>query len=156
MLCAFFLSCCIKKDVYIYDINKEKQSHIINLFSCKEFQPNIPYDLIIEATNSSDGLLECIRNSAYNQSFCSFSHLYGQETSEIYDALVKRESIVYFPLRNGSKTNLIIAEKYIRKNWISNYDTLFQIYETNDINIPFAEKNKCCQPKQIIQFIGAD
>lgn len=153
MLCAFYLSCCMKKNVYIYDINEAKQSNIKNLFSCKQAQPNISYDLIIEATNSSDGLLECIRNSAYNQSLCSFSHLYGQETSGIYEALVKKESIVYFPLRNGSKTNLKIAEKYIRNNWISDYDSLFQIYETNDINIPFAEKSKCCQPKQIIQFI---
>lgn len=153
MLCAFYLSCCMKKNVYIYDINNIKQAHISKLFSCKQAQPNFSYDLIIEATNNPNGLLECISNSAYNQRICSFSHLYGQETSGIYETLVKKESIAYFPLRNGAKNNLEIADKYIIDNWISDYDKLFKIYKTNDINHPFEEKSICNHPKQIIQFV---
>lgn len=152
MLCAFYLSCCLGKKVYIYDSNYKKKEQVMRLFSCEEMQSNISYDLIIEATNSPDGLLECIKNSYYNQEICSFSHLYGQDTSDIYESFVKKESIVYFPLRNGSQNTLKIADNYIRDNWIADYDTLLQIYETNNINIPFEEKATCKKPKQIISF----
>ena len=113
---------------------------------------DIEYDLIVEATNTASGLLECIMRCEYNQKICSFSHLYGQKTEMIYTNLVKKEINIYFPLRNGSKNNLSQAAQFIKNNWTTCEDELLQIYETDDLNIAFEAKGNCIKPKQIIRF----
>lgn len=153
MLCAFYLSCCMKKNVQIFDKNTVKQQKVARLFSCKFADFTASYDLIIEATNSPLGLLQCIDCCTYTQNICSFSHLYGQTTNGIYDSLVKKECSIYFPLRNGARENLYYATSEIEHNWKSSFDELIQIYETNNISLPFEAKYKCNAPKQVIRFI---
>ena len=154
MLCAFYLGCCMKKNVQIFDTNIVKQKYITDLFPCTPVDFNTSYDLVIEATNSSFGLSQCIEHYASTKNICSFSHLYGQATENLYDKLVKKECSIYFPLRNGSRKNLHIAAELIEQNWEDSFDKLIQIYETNDINFPFEDKSKCNKPKQAIRFIN--
>lgn len=153
MLCAFYLSCCVGKEVYVFDKNTSKQQMILKLFSCKPAEFNISYDLIIEATNSVSGLMQCIDCCTYTRNICSFSHLYGQNTNGIYNSLVKKECSIYFPLRNGSCENLHHATREIEHKWKAAFDELIQIYKTDNINIPFEDKEKCNKPKQVIKFI---
>lgn len=152
MLCAFYLGTFLKKDVYVYDICMQRAEDIINILSCKKADLNKNYDLIIEATNSSSGLLNCIESCFFNSDICSFSHLYGQKTDSIYENLVTKEISIYFPLRNGAKENLQKASRIIESTWLDNYDKLIYIHETNDINIAFKNKILHSEPKHIIRF----
>lgn len=153
MLCAFYLSCCLGKNVQLFDTNIVKQKYITNLFSCTPVDYKTSYDLVIEATNSSFGLSQCIEHYASVKNICSFSHLYGQATENLYDKLVKKECSIYFPLRNGSRKNLYFATELIEQNWKNSFDKLIQIYETDDLNFPFEEKLKCNKPKQVIKLV---
>lgn len=152
MLCAFYLHNCCGKDVYIYDTFEKKCILVAQTLGCNMADLHNTYDLIIEATNNTNGLLTCIMGSEYNQSICSFSHLYGQNTDTIYTALVKKESNIYFPLRNGSKTNLSRAAQIIKTKWTTREDRLIKIYETDDLCLAFEAKKNCIQPKQVIKF----
>lgn len=152
MLCAFYLSICNNKNVSVYDINLKKCTLVADILNCNISKSGIGYDLIIEATNTTAGLLECILQCEYNSQICSFSHLYGQNTDGIYDNMVKKELKMYFPLRNGSKDNLARAAEIIQTNWTAREDSLLRIYETDDLNIAFENKRSCNIPKQIIKF----
>ncbi len=153
MLCAFYLHTCQNKCVYVYDIDQEKCRLVAHTLGCNIKKAEIQYDLIVEATNTASGLLECINHCEYNQQICSFSHLYGQNTEKIYNKLVQKEISIYFPLRNGAKENLFQAAQIIKKNWTTRHDSLLKIYETNNLNAAFEEKKNCSSPKQIIKFI---
>lgn len=152
MLCAFYLRYCKKKRVQLFDLNTTKLSIITNIFNCETANFATFYDLVIEATNSALGLLQCIERCYGAKHICSFSHLYGQETDGIYNALVKKECKIYFPLRNGARENLNYATCEIEHNWVTSFDKLIQIYSTNNINEPFEEKSRCNIPKQVIRF----
>ena len=152
MLCAFYLHNCQKKTVSVYDINQKKCELVANTLGCNIAESNIECDLIIEATNSASGLLECIIQCEYNQKVCSFSHLYGQNTDDIYTNMVKKELNVYFPLRHGSKINLSRAAEIIKMHWTAREDKLLKIYETDNLNRAFESKKSCSIPKQIIKF----
>ncbi len=152
MLCAFYLHTCLKKTVYVYDTNKEKCKLVAHTLGCNIAEHDIGYDLIVEATNTVSGLLECIINCEYNQQICSFSHLYGQNTDGIYTNLVKKEINIFFPLRNGAKENLSHAAQMIKENWTTCEDKLIKVYETDDLNTVFKAKRSCNIPKQIIKF----
>ena len=152
MLCAFYLHNFHKKTVYVYDINKEKCELVASTLKCSIAKLNIEYDLVIEATNTASGLLDCIMQCEYNQQICSFSHLYGQNIDNIYTSLVKKEINIYFPLRNGFKDNLSYAAQIINTNWTEYEDKLIKIYETDDLNTAFEAKKSCNIPKQIIKF----
>lgn len=154
MLSAFYLHNCLQKNVYVYDVNKKKCKLVSDTLGCSIAKSYTEYDLIIEATNMASGLLECINNSDFNQSICSFSHLYGQNTEELYTALVRKEINIYFPLRNGVKENLSRAAQIIKSNWSMSEDKLIKIYETNNLNTVFEAKENCDIPKQIIKFIA--
>lgn len=153
MLCAFYLCRCIGKKVQLFDLNPIKQQNIASLFDCESANFSNFYDLVIEATNSSLGLLQCIERCYGAKNICSFSHLYGQNVDGIYDILVKKECKIYFPLRNGSRVNLHHATYEIENKWSTSFDKLIQIYTTDDINLPFEEKCKCNIPKQVIKFV---
>lgn len=152
MLCAFYLHHCCNKEVYLYDEFKEKCLLVANTLGCNMADSNNNYDLIIEATNNISGFLNCITKCNCNQLICSFSHLYGQDTQNIYTTLVKKEIDIYFPLRNGSKNNLSHASQLIESNWSTCEDSLIQIYDTNNLNLAFKMKKNCIKPKQIIKF----
>ena len=155
MLSAFYLGSFLKKDVYIYDICLQRNEYIINILGCKNADPSRNYDLIIEATNSSAGLLNCIESCFLNTNICSFSHLYGQKTDSIYEKLVTKEISIYFPLRNGTKENLQKSSEIIESTWLDNYDKLIYIHETDDINIAFRNKLSHTEPKHIIRFTAS-
>lgn len=152
MLSAFYLHNCCDKDVYVYDTFKERCTLVAQILRCNIADFDNNYDLVIEATNDTYGLLNCIMDSEYNQLICSFSHLYGQNTEDIYTALVKKESNIYFPLRNGSKENLSRAAQIIKSKWSTREDCLIKIFETDDLCLAFEAKKDCIQPKQIIKF----
>lgn len=152
MLCAFYLHNCCNKDVYIYDTFEERRILVAQTLGCNIADLDNDYDLIIEATNNNNGLLNCITDSEYNQSICSFSHLYGQNTENIYTTLVKKEINIYFPLRNGAKANLSRAAQIIKTKWSTREDSLIKIYETDDLCLAFEAKKNCIQPKQVVKF----
>ena len=154
MLCAFYLHNYCGKDVSLYDIFKEKCILVADTLGCNiaHFDEAYDYDLVIEATNSVAGLIDCIMNCKFNQTICSFSHLYGQDTKDIYTTLVKRENNIYFPLRNGAKGNLSRASQIINEKWSAREDNLIEVFETDNLNSVFELKKHCIKPKQVINF----
>ena len=138
--------------MYVYDTFKEKCKLVAHTLGCNIASADTDYDLIIEATNNAAGLLECIMRCEYNQFICSFSHLYGQDTEQIYTELVKKEINIYFPLRNGSKDNLSHAAQIIKTKWSAREDRLIEIFETDDLNTAFEAKKNCNKPKQVVKF----
>ena len=76
------------------------------------------------------------------------SHLYGLETSFVYEQICKKELHCYFPLRNGEKNNMLLAAKYIKEFWKDEYDEMLSIY--NNIDMAFREKSSNSFCKQII------
>lgn len=96
------------------------------------------FDLIVECSNNTLGTQTALDLSENGQRICIMSHLYGLDTSFIYEAICKKELQVIFPLRNGDRTNMTLAINYIREYWEDNDDALFcvkkNIYESFQTN----------------------
>lgn len=146
---------CLKKhynclNVEITDILTEREEKISQCFGTKIFNGNThEYDIIIECSNSSVGLkfaLDIIRSGGR---ICVMSHLYGTDTSFVYEMLCKKELHAIFPLRNGNVSNMTTAIDLISHHWEPQFNSLIRVY--SDINQAFSEKDKTPYNKQVIQ-----
>ena len=106
------------------------------------------YDLIIDCSNTTSGLEFSLNHAKSGSNLCIMSHLYGLETSFVYELMCKKELHCIFPLRNGKQKNLEQAAQYINYFWESNDDDLLNIYQ--DISVAFNEKESAPVCKQII------
>ena len=79
------------------------------------------------------------------------SHLYGTDTSFVYETLCKKELHAVFPLRNGNVSNVTTAIDLISRNWQPTFNSLIRVY--SDINQAFSEKDKTPYNKQVVQII---
>lgn len=81
---------------------------------------------------------------------CIMSHLYGLDTSFIYEEICKKELCAFFPLRNGEVTNMKDAIDFIALYWKRTYDCLIHIYDK--IESAFEDKATSPWNKQVIQI----
>ncbi len=153
MLMAFYLKKVLKIDsIYVTDIIENKMNNLVELFSCIPYDNKSKLDFVIEATNDIHGLEKAISSCTKGGKICSMSHLYGIDTSFIYEPIVKNEINIIFPLRNGIKKNLDTALHYIIEYWEYEYNSMFEIYPLQSINQAFQNKEISLFNKQIIQI----
>lgn len=153
MLFAFYLKMVIKKDsIFVHDSIPERKYNIIHLFQCRAMESDASpdYDLIIDATNSIMGVHFCLEISKPTQVYCMMSHLYGMETSFIYETMCKKEIHPLFPRRNGGKHNFLSAIQIINDYWKSDYDAALGIYPISQIQDVFERKSSMKNNKQIL------
>ena len=106
------------------------------------------YDLIIDCSNTVNGLMFSLSHTPVGGNICVLSHLYGLDTSFVYEQICKKELNCMFPLRNGSHKNLTSAVEYINRFWDNGDDTLLLIYKS--ISQAFRAKALSPSCKQII------
>ncbi len=138
-------------DIYIREPNQQRLKNILELFPVKSYiGQHTHVDAIIECSNQLDGLLEALEIAESETNMCIMSHLYGENTSFVYEYICKKELNVSFPLRNGNKENMETAIKILSYNWKPAYNILYGLY--NDIDDIF--KNKDLHPcnKQILDL----
>ncbi|MEE0778252.1 MAG: alcohol dehydrogenase catalytic domain-containing protein [Massilimicrobiota sp.] len=148
MLFTFYLSYILNKKVYINDINTLREKNIIKNFNCATTINT--YDLIIDCTNTADGLLKSLNIAKKGQNICIMSHLYGENTSFVYEISCKKELNLKFPLRNGNINNIKNAEKLINKYWEIEFNNLLSIHQFNELPYVFLNKLNFTSNKQII------
>lgn len=156
MLFAFYLCCVINIDkVFVHDIIPEKEQRVISLFNCYPLDliKRTDYDVIIDATNSISGAHFCLDISKFSQKYCMMSHLYGLETSFVYEKLCQKEIYPLFPLRNGNSGNIINAMHIIKDYWHPNYKDTIEIFPIAQIQQVFEKKDTFLSNKQIFSIL---
>lgn len=155
MLFAFYLKSVKKLEkVFVHDSISEKERRIIELFDCVaiDLTHTQKYDLIIDATNSISGAQFCLNISEYAQKYCMMSHLYGLDTSFIYEIICQKELHPLFPLRNGNRDNILLAIQTIQKYWKSSYDRTIEVFPISEIQQVFNEKEVLKSNKQVLSI----
>lgn len=151
------LFCFLLRSIY-EDINitlAEKNQNKSKLL-CKHFliQPyvsgsNKVYDLIVDCSNTITGLKFALDCAQRGNQVCVMSHLYGLDTTFVYEQACKKELRCLFPLRNGERINLLLAAEYIDQYWLNKYDDMLITYD--NIVAAFKEKEGSPFSKQIVQ-----
>lgn len=135
--------------VEITDIIDEREKNINSCFGTRIYNGDShEYDIIIECSNSTDGLKFALNNVGNGGCICVMSHLYGTDTSFVYESLCKKEIDAIFPLRNGDASNMIEAIDLISQHWKPQFDSLLCVY--TDINRAFIEKDTTSFNKQVV------
>ena len=106
------------------------------------------YDLIIDCSNTVNGLMFSLSNTPTGGNICVLSHLYGIDSSFVYEQICKKELKCIFPLRNGPHKNLEAAVEYIDQFWDNGDDELLLVYKS--IIEAFRAKPSSPSCKQII------
>lgn len=106
------------------------------------------YDLIIDCSNTVSGLMFSLLNTPTGGNICVLSHLYGIDSSFVYEQICKKELKCIFPLRNGPHKNLEAAVEYIDQFWDNGDDELLLVYKS--IIEAFRAKPSSPSCKQII------
>lgn len=153
---AFYLCKVLHyKNVYVYDVNISRLQSVVQCFHTKEYiLDEVAPDIIVECTNQLDGVNHALQIALPGTTICIMSHLYGLNTSFIYEEICKKELNACFPLRNGDKTNLYQAMNFITKYWEDTFNILYGIF--NNLNYIFQSKCDIPQNKQIFDIINAD
>lgn len=153
MLFIFYLSKILSyENIYINEINKMREKNIIKYFPVKVYDPDMidKYDYIIECSNSTNGIKKSLDLCSFGGHICIMSHLYGINTSFIYENICKKELVPIFPLRNGNIDTIKLAINYIGKFWDDGAKELLGIYD--DIYLAFNKKNITSFNKQIVKI----
>lgn len=153
MLFTFYLKSVLKlKSVFVHDVIPEKERRIIELFECTamDLDNSKKYDLIIDATNSITGAHFCLNIASYAQRYCMMSHLYGLDTSFIYEMICQKEIHPLFPLRNGNRENILLAIQIIHKHWKASYDKTIEVFPISKIQQVFNDKRNLVSNKQVL------
>lgn len=138
-------------NVFVYDSIAEKQQNVVTKFGCFHHYGRKKFKLVIEATNTVNGLNYAIGACEKAGKLCSISHLYGLNITNCIEEIQKKEIVCIFPLRNGEFKNLKEASAIIYKYWKTEYNSLFYVANINSINAIFEEKQKNKFNKQIIK-----
>lgn len=126
--------------VFVEDINENRKNNVVNAFGAIQADAPRKYDLIIECTNDQAGMINAFNIASMQQNMCIMTHLYGEDTSFVYELLCKKEILAVFPLRNGSKSNLKRAEMLLAKYWKTAYNKMIAYYSIHEINSILANR----------------
>lgn len=153
MLFAFYLTRILKcTHIQIFEPNKARLNKILEHFPVTGYQnhdSDFP-DLIIECSNSIDGMYAALDICGRGGSLCVMSHLYGLDTSFIYETICKKELQASFPLRNGDRRNIESAINYIDNYWSESDNNMLGIF--NNVEDAFIHKASTIYNKQIIKL----
>ena len=84
--------------------------------------------------------------------FCILSHLYGEQTSFIYETICKKELRLVCSLRNGVPANVRAAIECIEALWTASLDSLIGIYAFDNLPDVFREKEQIIFNKQVMKI----
>lgn len=153
MLFTFYLTQILKcTHIQISEFNKARLNKILEHFPVTGYQKNdsdFP-DLVIECSNSIEGMYTALDICGIGGSLCIMSHLYGLDTSFIYEAICKKELQASCPLRNGGRKNIEAAINYIDNDWSESNNNMLGIF--HNVGDAFAHKNSTAYNKQIIKL----
>lgn len=137
------------KHIRILENNDQRRQNLQKYFHVQPYDEKEPIDIIIECSNNTDGLLYALQNAAPGKTICIMSHLYGEDTSFVYDTLCKKELQPLFPLRNGESKNIWNAISYLDSFWKDEYNNMIGIYE--ELSEAFENKNQARYNKLVIK-----
>lgn len=149
---VFYLNIVLHhENIYVNDLNLLRLNNIIRCFQVKQFDhTETPPTYIIECTNDVEGVKDILHLAPQGAHICIMSHLYGENTSFIYEEMCHKELHCCYPLRNGPVRNIYRAIDYVTKYWSNEMDTLYLV--GNDINELFRTKEKNSFNKQILDI----
>ena len=139
-------------NVYVRETNQSRLSNLLKCYNVHDgMKANaLKYDYVFECSNSIDGVQEALNIVHEGGNICVMTHLYGLDTSFIYETLCKKELTPVFPLRDGEKGNLSRAYSIIKDYWLASDNILFEVY--NDVEDAFRNKASSNHNKQIIKI----
>ncbi len=155
LICFYLTRVKDHKRIYILDHNTERLNKVLECFPVRKYSNslNIRFNTAIDCTNSIEGLKFALNIINCGGKICIMSHLYGLDTSFVYEHICKKELHPVFPLRNGEKKNMNTAIDLISHYWQQSDDCMLQIYD--DIQTAFDGKANSNCNKQIISFCNA-
>lgn len=153
------LACFYMKDILgvhnisVYDSNEVRSEALSSVMRVNKItRPrNENFDFVYECTNSPLGVSDSLRCAKRNGEVCVLSHIYGEESSFIYESICKKELRPKFPLRNGPLYSLGAADACLAGFWRNDYDRLLGIYDFKKLPEVFARKERLPENKQIIK-----
>ena len=150
LFCFILLRVYNNINVTVAETNLLKLDLLCKHFAVQKYLPTNQkkYDLIIDCSNSINGLQFALDKAKRGSNICIMSHLYGLETSFVYEQACKKELHCSFPLRNGEQSNLLVAADLIKKHWTQEDDEMLTIYD--NVDIAFKEKASSPYCKQIV------
>ncbi|WP_310602445.1 alcohol dehydrogenase catalytic domain-containing protein [Anaerosporobacter sp.] len=155
MLFCFYLTrvLCFNQ-VFVCENNSNRLENLINNFRIRPCISTVAntFDIVIDCSNSIQGCSNALYASKPRGQVCIMSHLYGLNTSFIYEQICKKELNAIFPLRNGETQNIKNAMELIQNKWKSSDDNMLEIF--NDIELAFKCKNNSAGNKQIINMVS--
>lgn len=153
MLFAFYFTRILNcTHVQIIEKNEMRLNKILQHFPVTDYQYNdsFPPDLVVECSNSIKGMYTALDICGMGGSLCIMSHLYGLNTSFIYETICKKELQAFCPLRNGERRNIESAIYYIDNYWLESDNNMLGIF--NNVEDAFTHKNSTDYNKQIIKL----
>lgn len=153
MLFIFYLTRVLNyTNVKIIETNEKRCENILTNFSVEAYNPSKTenIDIIIECSNSLEGLRNILELCPQGIDICIMSHLYGLDTAFVYEIICKKELNASFPLRNGEADNITLATSYIDDFWNSEDNYLIGIYD--NVAEAFLHKASAACNKQIVQM----
>lgn len=153
MLFTFYLTRIQKcTHIQIVEKNKMRLNKILQHFPVTDFKNTDlgSPDLVIECSNSIEGMYTALDICGKGGSLCIMSHLYGLDTSFIYEAICKKELQASCPLRNGERKNIELAIHYIGHYWSESDNNMLGIF--NNIEDAFIQKASTVYNKQIVKL----
>lgn len=153
MLFIFYLTRILNyTNVKIIETNEKRCENILTNFPVNIYNPleTEAIDIIIECSNSLEGLKHILEICPQGIDICIMSHLYGLDTSFVYEIICKKELNATFPLRNGEAENINLAASYINKFWKSEDNDLIGIYD--NVAEAFSHKASATYNKQVIKM----
>lgn len=155
MLFCFLLRSIYQEiNITLVEKNPNKSKLLCDHFLIRSYEHDVnkKYDLIVDCSNSTKGLKFALDCAQKGNKICVMSHLYGLDTTFVYEEACKKELSCLFPLRNGNRNNLMVASEYIAQYWLSEYDDMLTIYD--DIALAFREKEESPFCKQIVKSLA--
>lgn len=154
-LFCFYLKNILRDcDISVYDVNTHRSAALSNCFGvkCVSSLSEESFDGVYECTNSPVGIEYSLQSVKRGGVFCVLSHLYGEQTSFVYEAICKKELRPVCPLRNGSPANIRTAIECIETLWSPSLDSLIGIYAFDDLSDVFRGKGQIEFNKQVIKM----
>lgn len=150
MLFAFYLKKILNyNNIEILEINEQRREKIQKYFDISPYEHGNIFDLIIDCSNSEDGLHQALQLSECGKTICIMSHLYGTDSSYVYETVCKKELNSIYPLRNGEPHNVRSAISYLSSFWKDEYNDMLALYD-NPVDA-FTNKKHDNHNKQIVK-----
>ena len=154
-LFCFYLKHVLRDcDISVYDVNIHRSAALSNHFGvkCISSLSEESFDGVYECTNSPVGMEYSLQSVKRGGVFCVLSHLYGEQTSFVYETICKKELLPICPLRNGSPINVSAAIEYIETLWTTSLDSLIGIYAFDSLPDVFRGKEQIAFNKQVMKM----